>query len=274
MDRYAVIGNPVEHSMSPRIHTWFAQQAGERLVYERLLAPLDGFEEVAERFFAEGGKGLNVTVPFKGEAAAWVDAADPLAVAAGAVNTIKSESGRLLGFNTDGLGLVRDLEVNQGWELRDATILVIGAGGASSGVAGPLLAAGVGELVIANRTLERARKLVERFSDAAARGQIRATALTDLAGQFDIVINATSAGLGGAVPEVDQRLIEGALCYDMVYGRSTAFCTWAAEHGAKAVVDGIGMLVEQAAEAYRIWRNVRPETGSLLLTLRTELVQR
>jgi shikimate dehydrogenase len=203
-----------------------------------------------------------------------VGEADPFAVAAGAVNTIKRENGQLLGFNTDGIGLVRDLEVNQGWELRGATILVIGAGGASSGVAGPLLAAGVGELVVANRTPERASQLVKRFCDAAAPGQIRATALADLSGQFDVVINATSAGLGGAVPEVDPRVVEGALCYDMVYGRATAFCTWAAAHGAKAVVDGVGMLVEQAAEAFLIWRDVRPETGPLLATLRMELAQR
>jgi shikimate dehydrogenase len=274
VDRYAVIGNPVEHSLSPRIHAWFAEQTRQALEYGRLLAPLDGFVAVASEFFDAGGKGANVTVPFKGEAAAWVDELDPLAMAAGAVNTIKHEDGRLLGFNTDGVGLVRDLEVNQRWTLRDRRILMIGAGGAARGVVGPVLAAGAGELVIANRTPRRAEELVAQFAGDAPGNRLRAVAFTDLKrsrqGAFDLLINATSAGLRGDLPAVDPALVEGAWCYDMVYGHQTAFCTWAAQHGARGLADGIGMLVEQAAVAFRIWRGIHPETASVLDALRSE----
>jgi len=266
MDRYAVIGNPVDHSISPRIHTWFAAQTGQRLEYGRVLAPLDGFVDVASRFFAAGGRGLNVTVPFKAEAAAWVDELDTLARRADAVNTIKAVDGRRVGFNTDGLGLVRDLQINEGFPLRDARILVIGAGGAASGVVGPILEAKPAELLIGNRTPDRAERLVARFPQAG----IRAVAFADLCGPFDLVINATSAGLGGQVPEVDPRVVADALYYDMIYGRATAFTRWAAGHGARKVVDGLGMLVEQAAEAFNIWRGVRPATSDLLATLRAE----
>jgi shikimate dehydrogenase len=270
MDRYAVIGNPVAHSLSPRIHAHFAVQTGQTLQYIRLLAPLDGFVEVAGRFFTEGGRGANVTVPFKGEAAAWVDLLDPLAAAAGAVNTIKAEGARRVGFNTDGIGLVRDLEFNLGWNLRDRRVLLLGAGGASRGVVGPLLAAGVAELVVANRTPERAEELVVRFPAADQQGALRAAAFERLAGQFDVIVNATSAGLAGEIPALDPGRVEGAFCYDMVYGHRTAFCDWALQYGAVAVADGIGMLVEQAAEAFRIWRDVRPETQELLAQLRAE----
>jgi len=270
MDRYAVIGNPVAHSLSPRIHAHFAAQTGQILQYIRLLAPLDGFVEVAGRFFIEGGLGANVTVPFKGEAAAWVDALDPLAAAAGAVNTIKADGARRVGFNTDGIGLVRDLEINLDCKLRDRRVLLLGAGGASRGVVGPLLAAGTAELVVANRTPERAQELVMRFPAMKHPGVLRALAFEKLTGQFDVVVNATSAGLSGEVPAVHPERIEGAFCYDMVYGHRTAFCDWALRHGAAAVADGIGMLVEQAAEAFRIWRNVTPETATLLVQLRAE----
>lgn len=270
MDRYAVIGNPVAHSLSPRIHAHFAAQTGQTLQYVRLLAPLDGFVEVATRFFGEGGMGANVTVPFKGEAAAWVDLLDPLAEAAGAVNTIRAHGARRVGFNTDGIGLVRDLEVNQGRTLRERRILLLGAGGASRGVVGPLLAAGAAELVVANRTPERAEDLVARFTAMGHTGTLRSAALEKLAGRFDVIVNATSAGLTGAVPTLDPARVEGAFCYDMVYGHRTAFCDWALQHGAAAAVDGIGMLVEQAAEAFRIWREVRPETAALLAQLRAE----
>jgi len=270
MDRYAVIGNPVAHSLSPRIHAWFAQQTGEVLEYQRLLAPLDGFVEVAGRFFAEGGRGANVTVPFKAEAAAWVEDLDPLARAAGAVNTILYDGQRRYGFNTDGLGLVRDLEINQHESLAGVRILMLGAGGAANGVAGPLLAAGPAELVVANRTVGRAEQLVARFPEARLGGKIRAAALSELSERFDIVINATSAGLDGAVPAVDSHVVAGAFCYDMVYGHSTAFCSWAAAREARAVIDGVGMLVEQAAAAFLVWRGIRPETRPLLELLRSE----
>jgi shikimate dehydrogenase len=274
MDRYAVIGNPVEHSMSPRIHAWFAERTGQSLEYGRLLAPLDGFAATASQFFAEGGRGLNVTVPFKGEAAAWVDELDPLARVAGAVNTIKMEDGRRLGFNTDGIGIVRDLESNFGQRLDGGRILLVGAGGAAAGVVGPLLETGPAELVIANRTLARAEEIIERFPQAAAAGRLRTASLAALGGGFDVVINGTSAGLSGGVPSIDPSVVAGAFCYDMIYGQSTAFCAWASANGARAAVDGIGMLVEQAAEAFRIWRGVRPETAPLLALLRAERAAR
>jgi shikimate dehydrogenase len=270
MDRYAVIGNPVEHSLSPRIHAAFAAQTGQELEYGRLLAPLDGFIEVAGKFFAEGGRGLNVTVPFKAEAHAWMEEVDPLARMAGAVNTINWEAGRRVGYNTDGLGLLRDLTANQGETLRGARILLIGAGGAASGVVGPLLDAAPREIVVANRTPARARELVGRFPEATARGDLRAAAFGEVQGAFDVVINATSAGLAGSVAGVDPAVTAGAFCYDMFYGRSTAFCVWAGMSGARRVADGIGMLVEQAAEAFRIWRGIRPDTAPVLADLRAE----
>jgi len=270
VDRYAVIGNPVAHSLSPRIHAAFAEQTGQQLEYGRLLAPVDGFREVAGRFFAAGGKGLNVTVPFKAEAAGWVDELDPLARVAGAVNTIRADPERRVGFNTDGLGLIRDIEVNQCESLANARILLLGAGGAAHGVLAPLLAARPMALVVANRTQARAQALAERFAGAAAGVDLQAVAFGELGAGFDVVINATSAGLSDTVPAVPTGVVRGAFAYDMVYGRTTAFCTWSRAHGARIAVDGLGMLVEQAAEAFRIWRGVRPLTNDLLVQLRAE----
>jgi len=270
MDRYAVIGNPVAHSLSPRIHAAFAAQTGQELEYGRLLAPLDDFVAVASRFFAEGGRGLNVTVPFKAQAHDWMDELDPPARLAGAVNTIMLDGRRRIGFNTDGPGLLRDLTVNLGETLQGARVLMIGAGGAASGVLGPLLEAAPREVVIANRTPGRASALVARFADAAGPVELRGAAFSDVQGGFDIVINATSAGLAGSVPDIDPAVAAGAFCYDMVYGRSTTFGVWAAERGARKVADGIGMLVEQAADAFRIWRGIRPETAPVLAALRAE----
>jgi shikimate dehydrogenase len=270
VDRYAVIGNPVAHSLSPRIHAAFARQTGQRLRYDRLLAPLDGFREVADRFFAAGGKGLNVTVPFKAEAADWVDELDPLARLAGAVNTIRADALGRVGFNTDGIGLLRDLEVNQGESLAGARVLLLGAGGAARGALASLLAAGPEALVVANRTLARAETVVAGFARETAGVILRAAAFAELDGKFDVVINATSAGLDDAVPAVPAAVLQGAFAYDMMYGRATAFCTWAQSHGARRAVDGLGMLVEQAAEAFRIWRGVQPVTGDLLVALSAE----
>ena len=274
IDQYAVVGNPVDHSLSPRIHARFAAQTGEPVAYGRLLAPLDGFRQTVERFFAEGGRGLNVTVPFKIEAAAWVDELDPQARLAGAVNTIRADQGRYRGFNTDGTGLIRDIERNQGQALRGCRILLVGAGGAARGVTGPLLDTEPAELVVANRTPDKAQALVAGFDRHLAAARLRASGLANLAGGFDVVINATSAGLGGAVAAIPVAAVRDAFCYDMIYGGTTAFCEFARAGGARRAVDGIGMLVEQAAEAFRIWRGVLPDTAALLVELRSERNER
>lgn len=276
MDRYAVVGNPVAHSLSPRIHRLFAEATGQALRYETLLAPLDGFAVTVNEFFAAGGAGLNVTVPFKGEAAAWVTELDPAARAAGAVNTIVPHGAGFRGFNTDGEGLVRDLVGNCRERLAGARILLLGAGGAARGAARPLLAEGPQRLVIANRTAERAETLAASLRDAASPGQAVGSGLDAVTESFDVVINATSAGLSGqALSGLDPVVVKNALCYDMIYGSpvspgDTAFCRWAAGHGARRTVDGLGMLVEQAALAFRLWRGVAPDTAPVLERLRTE----
>jgi shikimate dehydrogenase len=270
MDRYAVIGHPVEHSLSPTIHGWFAEQTGQRLEYTRLPAPPDGFARVASRFLADGGLGLNVTVPFKHEAAAWVDRLDPLAREAAAVNTIRLASAGTEGFNTDGIGLVRDIEHNHAVPLAGRRLLLIGAGGAAAGVMGPLLRCGPVSLHVANRTAERARRLVARFAAEDTRCRIAALELGATDPPYDVVINATSAGLEGLVVALAPATVRGAFCYDMVYGAQTAFCRWSTGHGAAAAVDGIGMLVEQAAESFRIWRGLLPDTAPVLARLRAE----
>ncbi|MEZ5553770.1 MAG: shikimate dehydrogenase [Pseudomonadales bacterium] len=269
-DRYAVIGNPIGHSLSPRIHSLFAEQTGQRLQYDRLLAPLDGFREAAAGFFAAGGRGLNVTVPFKLEAAAWVDELDEDARFAGAVNTIRLlPGGALEGFNTDGPGLVADLgrHVRSGVKLN---ILLLGAGGAARGVARPLARALASRLVIANRTPERAGQIAAALSAQIPGLEVSGGGLEAPSGAFDLVINASSAGLDDQAPAIDPALARGALCYDMVYGAETAFCRWARRAGARVAVDGLGMLVEQAALAFELWRGVRPETGPVLTALRED----
>jgi shikimate dehydrogenase len=272
-DRYAVIGNPVAHSQSPVIHAAFARQTGESLVYERLLAPLDGFAETAKRFFDEGGLGLNVTVPFKHDAWKFVNSHDGVAVDAEAVNTIKFVNGGLIGYNTDGIGLVTDLERNLGCSIASKRVLLMGAGGASRGVMRPVLEKRPALLVVANRTPEKARHLVGHFRNIepfAACG-IRASAYGDLTGAaFDLVINATSSGLSNDMPPLPSTAFApGALAYDMMYGRETPFMAFAREQGAR-VADGLGMLVEQAAESFFIWRGVRPETAPVLAALRQQ----
>jgi shikimate dehydrogenase len=276
-DRYAVVGNPVAHSLSPRIHAAFALATGEAIVYERLLAPLDGFAVTVEAFFAAGGTGLNVTVPFKQEAAQWVDELEPAALAAGAVNTIVASAAGYRGFNTDGPGLVRDLTVNCGLELRGLRILLLGAGGAARGVVRPLLEQEPERLLIVNRTASRAREVAASVDSAEA--PVTGGGLEVAVGPFDLVINATSAGLAGAtVAALPGGAVHGAFCYDMMYAApagpdepafaSTAFCRWALDQGASRTSDGLGMLVEQAALAFRLWRGVAPDTAPVLEELR------
>lgn len=265
-DQYAVIGNPISHSKSPLIHSLFAEQTGQHMEYRAILAEPDGFAEAAQAFREEGGRGMNVTVPFKTDAWAFCDRLSPGAERAGAVNTLVFGDD-VYGDNTDGPGLVRDLSVNRGLKLAGRRILLLGAGGAARGVMAPLLAARPRVLVVANRTADRAHELALRFSDL---GSVRASSLEELAGErHDLIINATAAGLEDAVPELPEDVLEeGGACYDMVYGdEPTAFMRWAWAHGAATACDGLGMLVEQAAESFRIWRGVRPDTGPVLAML-------
>jgi shikimate dehydrogenase len=268
MDRFAVFGNPVSHSLSPRIHALFATQTGRALSYEARLVPVDGFAAAVRAFMAEGGRGANVTLPFKLEARALASPVSARAVLADAVNCLDFRDGRIFGDNTDGAGLVRDLAHNLGRKVGGATVLVLGAGGAARGAIAPLLALGPRELAIANRSPGRAVELAARFSPL---GPIRARELADIARlRFDLVINTTSAGLQGAMPPVTAvNFAPGALAYDMAYGKAAGeFLAFARDAGAEAR-DGLGMLVEQAAESFLIWHGVRPDTRAVIDALRT-----
>lgn len=274
MDRYAVIGNPIAHSKSPQIHTAFARQTGEQLSYEALLAPLDGFADTVARFRAEGGRGLNVTVPFKLEAFALADRHTARAQAAGAVNTLAFGADGILGDNTDGAGLVRDLGTNLGCALAGRHILLLGAGGATRGVLLPLLAGRPASLTIANRSVGKAEALAALFAAHAHGSALAACGFDALAGRrFELVINATSASLADELPPLPPGLYAaGALAYDMMYGRGhTRFMQAALADGAARVADGLGMLVEQAAESFALWRGVRPDTAPVLAALRRQL---
>jgi shikimate dehydrogenase len=260
-DRYAVVGNPVAHSQSPWIHAEFARATGHDLDYGRIEAPLDGFERTAEEFRVAGGKGLNVTLPFKEAAFRYCSSVSKRAAAAQAVNTLAFGDG-VFGDTTDGVGLVADLRDNLGLSLGGKAVLLLGAGGAAQGAVQALLEAGVARLVIANRTVARAEALAARFA-------VRGSSYEALRGQgFDVVINATSAGLSNEAPGLPASVLQrAALAYDMVYGRDTPFLAMARAAGARAC-DGLGMLVEQAAESFLVWRGVRPETRSVLERLR------
>ncbi len=266
-DFYAVIGNPIAHSKSPIIHHAFAELTHQDIQYERVLAPLNDFAGTVQGMIAHGFKGANVTVPFKLEAYAMANQLTERAQDAGAVNTLVFTQQGILGDNTDGVGLVRDITENIGASIKGKRVLLIGAGGASEGVLHPLLAAQPELLIITNRTLDKAINMVKRVE---ARGEmlyvsVDAYAFDDLAGQqFDIVINATSAGLTDSqLPLPASIFAPGALAYDMMYGRVTPFMAFAHQHGA-SVFDGLGMLIEQAAEAFYIWRGVRPDTAPVI----------
>ena len=263
-DQYAVIGHPVDHSLSPRIHTAFAARTGEDIEYGTLEAPTDGFVDAARTFFAAGGSGLNVTLPFKLDAWQWVDGHDDAAASSGAVNTIVVDGSATRGCNTDGIGLLRDLNVNLGWDLDGARTLVLGAGGAAQGVIEPLRRAGAADLTIANRTLGKAQALAARFGVAS-------TGLDEVRGGWDVVLNGTAAGLAGIGGVVAPDVVADSRCYDMFYSLdgATAFCRWARDQGASAVSDGLGMLIEQAAEAFLLWRGVRPDTDGIAKVLRS-----
>ncbi|MBI5784608.1 MAG: shikimate dehydrogenase [Rhodocyclales bacterium] len=263
-DRYVVIGNPIAHSKSPHIHALFAAATGQDMSYAALLAPLDGFAAAVRDFIAAGGCGANVTVPFKEEAFRLATRLSERARAAGAVNTLSFSGGEIFGDNTDGAGLVRDLKVNLGVAVAGKRVLLLGAGGAAHGVILPLLAERPATLTIANRTADKALALARSFAGCAGCG------LEALAGrEFDLVINATSVGLsGGESPRLTFSYAPGALAYDMVYGKDTDFLRQAAAAGARTA-DGLGMLVEQAAEAFLVWRGTRPDTTRVLAELRS-----
>ncbi len=269
-DHYAVMGNPIAHSKSPRIHALFAAQTGQNLEYRAILVEADGFAAAARAFRDAGGKGLNVTVPFKQDAWVFADLLSARAERAGAVNTLVFDATGVRGDNTDGPGLVRDLTGNHGCPLADKKILLLGAGGAARGVLQPLLAERPAQLVIANRTVAKAVELSLRFSDL---GRVSGCGFADLAGRrFDLIVNATAAGLHDAVPPLpDGVLATDGWCYDLMYGKEpTAFVRWGREHGATHSLDGLGMLVEQAAESFHLWRGVWPETKPVIEALRAQ----
>lgn len=270
IDRYAVFGNPIGHSKSPFIHTLFARQTNQALIYTAELAPVDEFTRVAEQFFSTGGKGCNVTVPFKEDAYQFASRLTERAQLAGAVNTLKKlDDGEIIGDNTDGEGLVQDL-LHYQVPLEGARILLIGAGGAARGVMKPLLDQQPKEIVITNRTLSKAQQLAEMF---APYGSVSAMAMGEVQQGFDVVINSTSASLNGALPEVSTVIFtEQTYAYDMMYGAGkTAFNQWAIEHSVAAAYDGLGMLVGQAAESFMLWRGLRPSTKQILRELRKNL---
>lgn len=267
-DKYAVIGNPIGHSKSPIIHQAFAAQTGEDISYEAILAQLDGFEVSVRSLIAQGYKGANVTVPFKLEALQLVNIPSGRAHDAGAVNTLRFLENEIRGDNTDGVGLVRDIQQNLGVKIAGKRILLLGAGGAAQGVLHPLLDESLAQLVIANRTLDKAQLMLKKILERRA-FMVTAQSFDGLeSAQFDIVINATSTGLSDtALPIPSSIFAKGCLAYDMMYGRETPFMKQAREAGAQ-VADGLGMLVEQAAEAFYIWRGVRPVTQPVIQQLR------
>jgi shikimate dehydrogenase len=268
VDQYGVVGHPITHSHSPFIHGLFAKQTGQAMVYRRHDVPAEAFREWIRAFFGNGGRGLNVTIPHKVVAAEVADELTPRALRAGAVNTLAVQKDhRILGDNTDGVGLIRDLTENLGLTITRRRILIIGAGGATRGIIAPLLAFEPVEMVVANRTADRAQALVAQFEDL---GAIRGCGFTDLSvGTFDIVINATSASLTGEMPNIPSEIISATTaCYDLAYCKTeTPFTRWALDRGCELAAQGWGMLVEQAAEAFCLWRGVRPETAPVLAAL-------
>jgi shikimate dehydrogenase len=274
MDSYAVLGNPVAHSRSPAIHAAFARQTGQVLDYGRLECALDGFGSAVRGFAAAGGRGCNVTVPFKFEALALAARSSERAALAGAANTLRFDADGWLADNTDGVGLVRDIEHNAGLALAGQQVLLVGAGGAAAGVLGPLLAARPARVVVANRSLDKAQGLVERHAAWAVRHGVALTAAPlQTAGRgFGVLLNASASSLQGAASPVPAEVLApGALAIDLMYGPAARpFLSWAAAAGARTR-DGLGMLVEQAAEAFALWRGVRPDTAPVLLALRAEV---
>lgn len=270
---YAVVGNPISHSKSPRIHSLFARETGEPVEYTAIQAPLDDFAGTVKQFFDRGGRGLNVTVPFKEEAWKLADRRTERAENAGAANTLYlDDDGRLTADNTDGCGLVRDLVVNHGVALKATRILVLGAGGAVRGVLGPILAEHPGAITLANRTIAKAEALVNLFKPVAGETALSACGFEQPREPFDVIINGTSASLQGDLPPLSPEVIGAqTVVYDMMYSlQTTTFNQWALEQGTQIVHDGLGMLVEQAAESFRIWRGISPATRPVIDELRND----
>jgi len=269
MDRYAVMGNPIKHSKSPVIHKEFAHLSDQDMAYAAMLVAEDAFPVAVKQFFLDGGKGLNITVPFKQQAFELADELSDRAKRAGAVNTlIYLSDGRIRGDNTDGVGMMRDITNNHDGRLTNKRVLVVGAGGAVRGVLAPLLQENPASVTIVNRTLEKAQQLAEQFSDL---GRIEACAFAELDGDaFDWIINGTSASLSGDVPALPVGVVgEYSRCYDMMYSAdATPFNKWASELGAAETYDGLGMLVEQAAESFRLWRGLMPPTAQVIALLK------
>ena len=270
-EKYAVMGNPIAHSKSPVIHATFAQQTGELIQYQAILVrtQVGEFAQAVQTFQDNEGKGLNITVPFKQDAWRLVDHCSVRAQQAEAVNTIWFDAqGRRMGDNTDGVGLIRDLKNNQGFDFKGKRILILGAGGAVRGILAPLLEMNPVQCVIANRTVSKAQTLAIAFKE---HGKLSACSYATLSGQlFDLIINGTSASLQGELPPLPQGILaSGGWCYDMVYGHNpTSFIQWAFSEGAQHAIDGLGMLVEQAAEAFFLWRKIRPDTATVIQQLR------
>ncbi len=274
-DRYAVIGNPIAHSKSPQIHSAFARQTGQNIEYIRLLAPADGFRGTVESFRAAGGRGANVTLPFKLEAFELADEVSQRAKDAQAANFLSFDGRRIRADNTDGAGLIRDLSANLGFNLAGRRVLLMGAGGAARGALQPLLAQQPAILAVANRTVEKALQLAEafRYHPSAVSSVLSGLRYDELAGHhFDLIINATSSSLQGEVPPLPAGMFaEGSLAYDMMYSSGlTRFLAFAKSQGAARLADGLGMLVEQAAESFFLWRGVRPETAPVIDLLRNQ----
>ena len=270
-DLYAVMGNPIHHSKSPQIHEQFAQQCKQNLVYSAMLVPVDGFENAVHKFFKGNGRGLNITVPFKEEAYKLADTLTERAQTAQAVNTLMlQEDGSILGDNTDGAGLVGDLTLNNQVELKGKRVLVIGAGGAVRGILQPFLGQLPESITIANRTFEKAQNLANSFREF---GPISAAQFSDLKEPFDVIINGTSASLNGELPPLSAEVIgQNTVVYDMMYAKQlTDFLKWAKSQGADKVLDGLGMLVGQAAVSFELWRNHRPNSRLVLEGMRKEL---
>ncbi len=269
-DRYVVIGNPISHSKSPFIHTLFAKQTAQAMEYQTLFAPIDQFAEVVSAFFLSGGKGCNITVPFKLEAMLFADVLTKRAELAGAVNTLKrQDDGTILGDNTDGAGLVQDLKQHQ-IELKGKRILLLGAGGAARGVLLPLINEKPESVVISNRTFKKAKALADVFQAEELVSAVEQTSLESLS--FDIIINSTSASLDGTHPDLPESVLKNVIMYDMVYGKGvTSTNLWAKAAGACQIIDGLGMLVGQAAESFALWRCIAPEQQTVLNALRQEL---
>lgn len=272
IDRYAVFGNPIKHSKSPNIHTAFAADTNQQLTYEAICVPEDKFTQYVNEFLTGDGRGLNVTIPFKQEAWAMAEVRSPRAELAGAVNTLyRNEAGQLCGDNTDGVGMVRDIIRNHGGTIANKKVLILGAGGAVRGVLQPVLEQKPCKVVIANRTACKAVELARLFAEF---GDVEGTGYDTLSEEcFDLVINGTAASLNGEVPPIPETVLAStSWCYDMMYSAEpTAFCLWADKNGAAKSLDGLGMLVEQAAESFKIWRGVEPDSQAEIRNIRKSL---